>query len=205
VILGTTSPLLWYSTRATAVVGLVLLTISAVLGITTATRLGSNFWPRFASAELHRRASIMAMVFIGLHIVTTVADSYVSVPVLAAVVPFTSPYSPWSVGLGTIAFDLLLVVLLSSLIRHRIPATWWRGLHYLVYLSAPIAFLHVLTLGTDARRGSHWLLGVLAACLGVCAVALFGRLWSLRHRVGHKTMPPKKPLLSSNRPSRSRP
>jgi len=191
-VIGATSPWLWYVTRSTAAVGLVLLTASAILGIITNVRLGWHAWPRFASQELHKRVSIMAMVFVALHVATTVLDSYVNIPILSSVVPLTSPYERLSVSLGAVALDLLLIVLVTSLIRDRIKIEWWRTIHYLVYLSAPIAALHVFLLGTDVKKGSHWLLVVLAICALAALAALTLRVIRTLRLRGHRTTPPRK-------------
>jgi hypothetical protein len=191
-MIGVTSPWLWYITRSTATVGLVLLTTSAILGIVTNIRLGWLAWPRFASQELHKRVSIMAMVFIALHVATTVFDTYVNVPLLSSIVPLTSPFERLSVSLGAAAFDLLVIVLISSLLREWIKIEWWRAIHYLVYLSAPIAALHVFLLGTDVKKGSHWLLAVLAACALAALAALCLRIARALSIRGHRTAPPKK-------------
>ena len=191
-MIAVTSPWLWYGTRATAVVGLVLLTASAILGIFTNARLGWKLWPRWATREVHRRSSILALVFITIHVATTVFDSYVPVHLTSAVLPGTSPYERWSVSLGTVAFDLLLTVLISSLLRKRINIDWWRALHYLTYLAAPIAVLHVILLGTDAKKGSHWLLLVLAICVAAAAAAFVLRILRSRKLRGHTTAPPQR-------------
>jgi hypothetical protein len=128
----------------------------------------------------------MALVFLALHVASTIFDTYVTVPLAAAVVPLVSPYRGLEVSLGTIAFDLLLIVLVSSLIRNFIPIDLWRRLHYLTYAAAPVAFLHVLLLATDVRKGSQWMLLVLGTCGLSAVMALifrFLRAKSLRQRV----------------------
>ncbi len=184
-MIAAASPLLWYVTRATATVGLVLLTGTSILGILTLSRFGFTYWPRWATQAVHRATAIMALVFIFLHVGSTVFDTYVTVPLAAAVVPGVSPYRGLEVSLGTFAFDLILIVLVSSLVRSYIPIDLWRRLHYLTYVAAPVAFLHVLLLSTDARKGSHWMLAVLGVC-ALSAVLAFmvriARARSLRQR-----------------------
>jgi len=185
-VVAATSPLLWYVTRATATVGLLLLTGTSILGILTLSRLGWTYWPRWATQAVHRTTAIMALVFLALHVASTIFDTYVTVPLAAAVVPLVSPYRGLEVSLGTIAFDLLLIVLVSSLIRNFIPIDLWRRLHYLTYAAAPVAFLHVLLLATDVRKGSQWMLLVLGTCGLSAVMALifrFLRAKSLRQRV----------------------
>src|ERR1035437_1399824 len=111
---------IWYTMRATGVVALVLLTGTMVLGILTAGRAKTRSWPAFAQADLHKRVSLLAMVFLVFHVLTAVVDTYVSVGWLSVVVPFASPYRPLWTGLGTVGVDLMLAVAVSSALRQRI-------------------------------------------------------------------------------------
>ena len=67
---------LWYLTRGTGVVALLLLTTSVVLGVTTTLGLRLRRWPRFAVAGMHRNLTLLAIVFVVVHVVTTIADGY---------------------------------------------------------------------------------------------------------------------------------
>ncbi|MGB8649660.1 MAG: ferric reductase-like transmembrane domain-containing protein [Mycobacteriales bacterium] len=165
---------LWYLTRSTGIVSFVLITVSVALGVAATQRaLASPRWPRFATQALHRNVSLLGMVFLLVHITTTVVDSFVNVSWLNAVVPFTSSYKRLGVGLGALAFDLLLLVVVTSLLRLRLPQRLWRAVHLSVYGAWPISLLHFLKTGTEARHGSlgSWL--ALGATLFVgAAVAL---------------------------------
>jgi methionine sulfoxide reductase heme-binding subunit len=161
-MLATSSTALWYATRATGVVALVLLTGTLVLGILTAGRARSRSWPAFAQADLHKRVSLLAMVFLAFHVLTSVLDTYVHVGWAAIIVPFGSPYRPVWTGLGTVGVDLMLAVALSSALRQRISAATWRGIHWLAYGSWPVAMAHSLGMGTDAAQ--LWMDSLAAAC-----------------------------------------
>src|SRR5215468_5435134 len=113
-----TSPL-WFATRATGLTALVLLTVSVVFGILTSVRFARPAWPRFVTVSLHRNLSLLVLTFTGLHVLTTVADPYASIGVVSAVLPFSSGYRRIWLGLGAVAFDLLLAVLITSLLRVR--------------------------------------------------------------------------------------
>ena len=145
---------LWYLTRSTGITAFVFLTITTVFGIAATQRaLASPTWPRFATQQLHRNVSLLAMVLLLVHIVTTLLDSYVNVGWLSIVLPFWSSYRTTGVALGTVAFDLLLLVVISSLLRLRMAATTWRVIHYTSYAAWPLALLHFLMTGTDASHG----------------------------------------------------
>ena len=156
-----TSPL-WFVTRATGLTALVLLTATVLLGILTSVRFARPAWPRFVTVSLHRNLSLLTVTFTGLHVLTTVTDPYASISVISAVVPFSSPYRRIWLGLGAIAFDLLLAVLVTSLLRVRIGTRAWRVVHWAGYLCWPVALIHGFGAGTDGA--ARWVLAVTAAC-----------------------------------------
>jgi len=166
---------LWYATRASGIMALILLTLTMVLGMTTTTRARARNWPGFAQQELHRRISMIAVVFLGIHIVTSVLDTYVNISWASVVVPFVSVYGRFWVGVGAIALDLMIAVFVSSLLRARMRPGIWRAIHWLAYLSWPVALAHSFGMGTDA--GELWVIVLGIACVASVAAAL---LWRLR-------------------------
>jgi methionine sulfoxide reductase heme-binding subunit len=171
---------LWYLTRGAGVVALLLLTASMLLGVLTAGRWRSDRWPRFAVAALHRNLTLLAMAFVGIHVGTTIADAYAPIGVKDVVVPFASHYRPIWLGLGALAFDVLLAVAISSALRRHIGYRTWRVLHWSAYASWPLALAHGLGSGSDARSG--WLAILSVACGAVVVVAVAGRLVASRSR-----------------------
>jgi ferric reductase like protein len=168
-----TSPL-WFATRATGLIALVLLTGTVVLGIVTSVRFASPAWPRFVTVSLHRNLSLLTITFTGLHVLTTVTDPFASISVVPAVVPFTSGYRRIWLGFGAVAFDLLLAVLVTSLLRTRISPRVWRAVHWAGYACWPVALVHGLGTGTDGA--TRWVLAITAVC--ALAVAATGA-WRL--------------------------
>ena len=164
----------WYATRASGLMTMVLLTLTMVLGITTTTRARARRWPGFAQQELHRRVSMIAVIFLGIHVLTSVLDTYVHIGWAATVIPFTSSYGRLWVGVGAIALDLMLAVLVSSLLRARMRAGTWRAIHWLAYLSWPVALAHTFGIGTDA--GETWVIALAAGCVLAVAVSLVWRI-----------------------------
>src|SRR5439155_7225345 len=122
---------LWYLTRASGVVSLLLLTAGLVLGILGTVRWRSDRWPRFAVVSIHRNLTLFAIAFVALHVLTTIADGYVPVGFKDAVIPFVSKYRPLWLGFGAVAFDLLLALVVTSLLRARIGYRAWRAVHWL--------------------------------------------------------------------------
>jgi Ferric reductase like transmembrane component len=166
--------LLWYVTRGSGVVALLLLTAAVVLGVISALRWRGERWPRFAVTNTHRNLTLLSIVFVAIHVVTTVADGYAPIALTDGIFPFLSPYRPLWLGLGTVSFDLLLALVATSLLRGSIPARLWRGLHWLAYAAWPVALLHSLGTGSDARTG--WLQALGIGSLLAVAVAVLARV-----------------------------
>jgi len=167
----------WYLARATGLVLLVVFTAATVLGVvssTAAAKVSGRGVPRFVATDLHRRLSVLAVALLAGHIAVSVADSYVSISPLDAVVPFVGSYRRTWLGLGTLATDLVLAVTATSALRHRIGPRLWRAVHLSVYLAWPAVLLHGLGTGSDTRR-----LPVLAVT-GACAAAVLAAVgWRL--------------------------
>jgi sulfoxide reductase heme-binding subunit YedZ len=171
------SPALWYFSRATGLVSLALLTSVVVLGCLGASRFVRPAWPRLTTAALHRNLALTSVAFIALHIVSAVVDTYVPLSWTDVVFPFTAAYQPFWVGLGAAAIDLMLAIVITSLLRTRIPPRVWRAVHWLAYLCWPVAFAHgVGMVASDANRG--WIVVVEFACLVAVLVALAFRAMS---------------------------
>lgn len=163
----------WYLTRSTGAVALLLLTIAIALGVLDVRRFSTPRWPRFIVDTLHRNVSLLAMVFLVLHIITSVLDSFAPISLIDAFVPFVGSYRPFWLGLGAVSFDLLLAVTITSLLRQRMGYTSWRAIHWLTYASWPIALLHGLGTGSDVK--SSWLLILSIACIAIVLVAVLAR------------------------------
>ncbi|MGH2933659.1 MAG: ferric reductase-like transmembrane domain-containing protein [Gaiellaceae bacterium] len=161
-------------TRGTGVVALVLLTIGLVLGVMGSTRWKPRRVPRFLVFGLHRNVTLLAVAFVGVHVVTTVADKFAPIGYKDAVIPFLSPYRPIWLGLGAVAFDLLLALVVTSLVRARIGVRSWRAVHWLAYASWPVALVHTLGTGSDAR--TSWLALFAFGCTAVVVLAVVWRV-----------------------------
>jgi predicted ferric reductase len=183
------STVLWYASRATGVVALLLLTAVLLLGLLVTRQGRLPGLPRFAVTGLHRNLSLIAVVFVVLHVLTAVTDGYVNIPLTAAIVPLASPYERLWVGLGAVSFDIMIAVIVTSLLRRHLSRRLWRGVHLLAYASWPVAWLHSITSSTDMRHGELFLLAL--ACVAVVVIAVGWRLAAAARdlpraeRVGH--------------------
>ena len=166
----------WYASRATGVVALLLLTAVLVLGILVNRQGRLPGLPRFAVTSLHRNLSLLAVVFIAVHVFTAVLDTFVSIPLLSAVIPFASGYERLWLGLGAISLDLMIAMIVTSLLRGRLNRGLWRAVHLLAYASWPVAFAHSIGSSKDLQQG--WLLDLSIACAVIVAAAAVWRLAS---------------------------
>ena len=171
----------WYLMRATGIVSLILLTCVVALGIVTAKRWRTPRLPLFVTAQLHRSVSLLAVVFLTIHIGSAVVDPDARVAAASVLVPFSSAYRPFWIGLGTLAAQLVAALVATSLLRKHVPPRLWRGVHWAAYAAWPLAVLHGLGAGTDST--TWWLMGTSLTCL---AVVLTGVLW----RAGALDEPP---------------
>jgi len=165
---------LWYATRGAGAVSLVLLTASVVLGVGQNRMWRPAGLPRFTVASVHRSVSLLAVVFLVLHVLTVVLDPFPPIGLATAVVPFASSYRSLWLGLGTIAFDLMLAIVVTSLLRTRLGYRSWRNVHVLAYLAWPVALLHGFGAGSDAK--ALWMLALTAACTATVIAAIASRL-----------------------------
>jgi sulfoxide reductase heme-binding subunit YedZ len=165
---------LWYATRGAGAMTLVLLTLSVVVGIAEVRRwplLGSS---RFAVAALHRTVSLLALVLLVVHVVTTLLDPFPRIGVLTALVPFATDYRPLWLGVGTLASDILVALVLTSLLRRRLGYGAWRATHWAAYACWPLAIAHGLGTGSDTQ--ATWMLALTLACVAAPLLALGGRV-----------------------------
>jgi len=165
---------MWYLARGAGIVSLLLLTGSVLLGILTTVRWVSDRWPRFTTTLLHRNLSLLAVVFLVIHVATVVIDGFAPIRWLDVVVPFASPYRPFWLGLGTVAFDLVLALVATSLLRNRIGPRLWRGVHWLAYACWPVAIVHGMGTGTDTA--SQVFLVVDGLCIAAVILAIWWRV-----------------------------
>ncbi len=163
----------WYLTRSTGAVALLLFTAAVVLGILDVRRVSTPAWPRFVVDSLHRNASLLAMAFLAVHVLTSLLDSFAPISLLDAFIPFTGSYRPLWLGLGALALDLLVAVTITSLVRQRLGHGSWKAIHWLTYASWPVALLHSFGTGSDVKGG--WLLVLSVLCLLAVLAAVLTR------------------------------
>jgi sulfoxide reductase heme-binding subunit YedZ len=165
---------LWYLARGSGVVTLALLTVVMVVGIASRSGRPAFGLPRFAVGLVHRNAALLALVFLVMHITTLLLDPYAQLKLVDLVLPFHAGYRPAWVGLGTLVLDLMVALVATSLLRHRLGIRAWRTVHWLAYAAWPIAWAHGIGSGTD--RGTGWYAAFAIGCTIAVGVALIWRI-----------------------------
>lgn len=169
----------WYLARGTGIVALLLLTASVILGVMGSLRFSAPpRWPRFTIDALHRDVSLLVLVLLVVHILTSVLDGFAPIRLIDAMIPFVSAYRPLWLGLGALSFDLLLAVVVTSVARRRLGYRSWRAVHWLAYASWPVAVLHGLGTGSDTK--AWWTLALTAACVAAVMSATLVRIAQAR-------------------------
>lgn len=164
----------WYLSRGAGAVTLVGLTATVVLGIVDVRRVAAPRWPRFVLDALHRDVALVSLALLAVHVATAVIDSFAPIALLDAVIPFGSRYRPLWLGFGALAFDLLLVLTLTSVLRRRLGYRAWRGVHWAAYACWPLALVHGLGTGSDIRL--VWMAALTAVCAAAVLAAVAWRV-----------------------------
>ena len=171
------------------VLALVGLTGSVLLGLVATDRIVMTPGHRVMAQAVHRAFSFGTLAFLVIHIVTEILAQRSHA--IDAVVPFLSPYRTFYIGLGTIASDLILLLVVTSILRKRFTAdgnAWrWRAIHYSSYAAFVFGVLHGLLGGRAAKPYVDWSYGF---AIAVTALGLAVRFLAISLR-------PKESLSSS--------
>jgi predicted ferric reductase len=163
--------LAWHLIRSSGIVAYVLLTGSTLWGLFLSGQFLKDWSPGVVSMTLHSTISWLALVLGLIHALLLLFDGYFSYTLSDLFVPFMGPYRPEAVGLGTIAFWLIVLVTLSFPFKRRLGHTNWKRLHYASYAAFGLVSLHGLFAGTE---GTHLGLQLLVGAGLVLVVLLLG-------------------------------
>lgn len=164
---------LWMVGRGTGVAAVVLLTLTVLLGIVTRGGRPLPGLPRFAVQLVHRDVSLAATVLIAVHVGSLLLDTEAELRLVDAVLPFAGTYRWFWLGLGTLAVDLLVVLVGTALLRRVIGPRAFRAVHWAAYAMWPLAMAHAVGTGTDGTTG--WYLVVAGICAASVVAAVIWR------------------------------
>ena len=165
---------LWYAARGSGIVSLLMVTASVCFGLLTVARFWHASWPRFFNLEMHRRISLLSVVFNVVHVTSAILDPFTMLGLAAALVPLASTYRPLPVALGVVSMYLFVALIITGLLRAHMPQGLWRAIHWTSYAMWPLALAHSFLAGSDA--GSLWMLAIGGICLGAAGACLLFRI-----------------------------
>jgi sulfoxide reductase heme-binding subunit YedZ len=167
----------WYVARASGIVAWIMLTATVVWGVLVSTKaFPKQRHPQWLLA-LHRWLAGLSVVFLAVHLLALVADTYVTFDLADLTVPFAADWKTGAVALGVVAMWMLVAVQLTSLVMRRLPRRVWRAVHLFSYAAFWLTSLHAAFAGTDT---DVWLYQ-LGAVASIGAVA-----WALMYRVADR-------------------
>ena len=152
--------------------------VFALIGMTTAVGVGLLATDRIVmrpghrvvAQSVHRGVSLGALAALVVHVALEIVAHKVGV--LDVVVPFLSRFRTLYTGLGTLAADLFVLIVVTGFLRGRFAGKWpwaWRSIHAAAYAAWPLSVVHGLLGGRTAKPYVDWSYG---ACLALVAIAL---------------------------------
>ncbi|MCW2945139.1 MAG: hypothetical protein JWR24_1856 [Actinoallomurus sp.] len=157
------------------VFALLALTAAVVAGVGAAQRVVPIRF-RILAQAVHRATALMAVGFLVSHVLLKIMEAHATV--IDAFVPFAGGHGRvLYIGLGTIAGDLLILVMVTGVTRGRFVARsrpWvWRTVHALAYAMWPLAIFHGLLAG---RTPKAWVTLSYVVCFALVLLAATSRL-----------------------------
>lgn len=189
--------LAWYVARASGLVSWTLLAASVVWGLLLVQRRPGQRPGRPWMLDLHRFFGGLAVVFVGVHLVALLADSYVTFTPLQLLVPFTSTYRPLYVAFGIVGLYLLVAIEVTSLAMKRLSRRAWKWVHLGSYGLYVLATAHLLLAGSDASNPVVFWTAAAISALVVFLTVLRVSAYSARHRPDDRVL-----AVSGARPAR---
>jgi predicted ferric reductase len=145
-----TVQLMWYITRASGLMAYVLLWLSTAWGLAVSSKIFDRLLHRTFTYDYHQVLSLLSVGFLLLHMGVLLFDRYMPYSVSQLLVPFISPYRPLWVGVGVIAFYLIVLVTVTFYFRGRIGMRAFRVIHMLSLLGYLGGLAHSVFAGTDS-------------------------------------------------------
>lgn len=154
--MGEQDPLAWYFSRATGIIAYVLLWFVIFFGLSFRNPLLKKIVAPLYKLDMHIYLSLLALAFVFVHGCVLVFDEFVHLSLLDVFIPFftdTDVIDGVAIAWGIIALYILIILIITSLLRGKIPLKAWRWLHFLHVAVFVLVVVHVLAIGTDFQGG----------------------------------------------------
>jgi sulfoxide reductase heme-binding subunit YedZ len=169
----------WFIARITGLTAFAVLSLSVLSGEALRTSVLDFLAKNRAIRKLHDFTTPLWLPLVFAHIIALLFDKTARIEPISVVVPFVTSYGQLAIGLGTIAFDVIMIVTITSWLRSRMNNTLWMWIHRTSYLGFVAIFFHAALSGTDFGAplvsALAWSTAAGLAILGVSRV-IWGRL-----------------------------
>jgi methionine sulfoxide reductase heme-binding subunit len=143
----------WYIIRTSALIGFILLYVSIFIGTVSCLPGIKKYFLRVRSLNFHCWISLQALIFILIHAISLLFHKFIPFGWKDIFIPFHSIFEPVLVGLGTVGFYLIAILVATSYARRYISSKLWRAIHFLNISLYICVIIHALYLGTDLKSG----------------------------------------------------
>jgi predicted ferric reductase len=169
----------WFIARITGLTAFAVLSLSVLSGEALRTSVLDFLAKNRAVRKLHDFTTPLWLPLVFAHIIALVLDKTARVQPINVVVPFITDYGQVPIGLGTVGFDIVMIVTITSWLRSRMNNTVWMWIHRTSYIAFVTIFFHAALSGTDFDAplvsALAWSTAAGLAILGVSRI-VWGRL-----------------------------
>jgi predicted ferric reductase len=169
----------WFIARITGLTAFAVISLSVLSGEALRTSVLDFLAKNRAIRKLHDFTTPLWLPLVFAHIIALLLDKTARIEPINVVVPFLTDYGELAIGLGTIAFDIVMIVTITSWLRSRMNNTVWMWIHRTSYISFVAIFFHAALSGTDFDAplvsALAWSTAAGLAILGVSRI-IWGRL-----------------------------
>jgi len=169
----------WFIARITGLTAFAVLSLSVLSGEALRTSVLDFLAKNRAIRKLHDFTTPLWLPLAFAHIIALLLDKTARIEPINVVVPFLTDYGEVAIGLGTIAFDIIMIVTITSWLRSRMNNTLWMWIHRTSYIAFVALFFHAALSGTDFDAplvsALAWSTAAGLAILGVSRI-IWGRL-----------------------------
>ena len=169
----------WFIARITGLTAFAVLSLSVLSGEALRTSVLDFLAKNRAIRKLHDFTTPLWLPLVLAHVIALLLDKTARIQPVNVVVPFLTDYGEIPIGLGTIAFDIIMVVTITSWLRSRMNNTLWMWIHRTSYLAFVALFFHAALSGTDFDAplvsAIAWSTAAGLAILGISRI-VWGRL-----------------------------
>ena len=171
----------WFIARITGLTAFAVLSLSVLSGEALRTSVLDFLAKNRAIRKLHDFTTPLWLPLVFAHVIALLFDKTAAIQPINVVIPFVTTYEPYLVpiGLGTVAFDIVMIVTITSWLRSRMNNTLWMWIHRTSYIAFVAVFFHAALSGTDFDAplvsALAWSTAAGLAILGISRI-VWGRL-----------------------------